>query len=256
MAGVSATATRPSVSSRGPGGPQGPSPERTARTGGAERTTKPQQKPEIAKVWGGQDSFQRVGSSKTSGKSDQVTRTEGKANAQEVKRDPSLKKVTDAMLKRLQQGQTKIDGQSAESLFRNNVLNNPKITDDMLRKMGKVTLDQVKSDPKDRAEVLKRHPNVQQTNVHKLTTELMSGITGIDPKKLSNAVPSLGVTGTLKSPVFYLAKDKGVQLSTALHDVTDTFRGVGIQGVNKAVWGSEGMVSSALRSYFNGVPVQ
>jgi len=41
--------------------------------------------------------------------------------------------------------------------------------------------------------------------------------------------------------------------STALHDTTDCFRGAGVSGVNKAVWGVENRILSALKS-LGGVP--
>ena len=42
------------------------------------------------------------------------------------------------------------------------------------------------------------------------------------------------------------------QRSTALHDFTDYLRGAGLKGLNKAVWGVENRVLSALVSAVGG----
>jgi len=118
--------------------------------------------------------------------------------------------------------------------------------------MGNVTLEQLAPSPEDRAKILKKVPNAQELPVHKFTVALMSAATGIDAQKLSDAVPDLGLTGAPGTPLLYAAKTERMQRSTALHDFTDYLRGAGIKGLNKAVWGVEDRILSAIVSATGG----
>jgi hypothetical protein len=166
--------------------------------------------------------------------------------------DSEVGKAINTMLERLKGCDIKIKGDTPESLFRRAILDNKRITNDQLLAMTKVTLDQLDSGPKTREQVLKKIPNARELPVHKFTVALMSAATGIDPQKLSEACPDLGMTGAPGTPLLYAAKTERMQRSTALHDFTDYLRGAGIKGLNKAVWGVEDRILSAAVSALGG----
>ncbi|HZH15831.1 MAG TPA: hypothetical protein VE057_15870, partial [Archangium sp.] len=156
------------------------------------------------------------------------------------------------MLDRLKQCDIKIKGDTPESLFRRAILDNKHVTNEQLLAISQVSLEQLDSGPETRQEVLKKIPNARELPVHKFTVALMSAATGIDPQKLSEACPDLGITGAPGTPLLYAAKTERMQRSTALHDFTDYLRGAGIKGLNKAVWGVENRVLSAAVSALGG----
>jgi hypothetical protein len=113
-------------------------------------------------------------------------------------------------------------------------------------------LEDLATSPEDRAKVLKKVPNARELPVHKFTVAMLASATGIDPKALSEACPDLGLTGAPGTPLLYAAKTERMQRSTALHDFTDYLRGAGVKGMNKAVWGVENRILSALVSATGG----
>ncbi|AGC44085.1 hypothetical protein MYSTI_02769 [Myxococcus stipitatus DSM 14675] len=145
-----------------------------------------------------------------------------------------------------------IKGDTPASLLGRAILDGKKVTNEQIIAMSKVTLEQLATDPKDVEKVLKKVPNARELPVHKFTVAMLSAATGVDPKKLSEACPDLGLTGAPGTPLLYAAKGEGVQRSTALHDFTDYLRGAGVKGMNKAVWGVESRVLSALVSVVGG----
>lgn len=145
-----------------------------------------------------------------------------------------------------------IKGDTPASLLGRAILDGKKVSNEQIIAMSKVTLDQLATDPKDREKVLKKVPNARELPVHKFTVAMLSAATGIDPKKLSEACPDLGLTGAPGTPLLYAAEGQSTQRSTALHDFTDYLRGAGIKGLNKAVWGVENRVLSALVSIVGG----
>ncbi|GEN08900.1 hypothetical protein SAMN05443572_10863 [Myxococcus fulvus] len=145
-----------------------------------------------------------------------------------------------------------IKGDTPASLLGRAILDGKKVTDEQLIAMSKVTLDQLATDPKDREKVLKKVPNARELPVHKFTVAMLSAATGIDPQKLSEACPDLGLTGAPGTPLLFAADGAGLQRSTALHDFTDYLRGAGIKGLNKAVWGVENRILSAIVSAVGG----
>jgi hypothetical protein len=166
--------------------------------------------------------------------------------------DSEVGKAINVMLDRLKQCDIKIKGDTPESLFRRAILDNKHVTNEQILAMSKVTLDQLDSGPETRQQVLKKIPNARELPVHKFTVALMSAATGIDPQKLSEACPDLGMTGAPGTPLLYAAKTERMQRSTALHDFTDYLRGAGIKGLNKAVWGVENRILSAAVSALGG----
>lgn len=167
--------------------------------------------------------------------------------------DSELGRTIDGMLTRLRQyDHLKIKGDTPESLFRRAILDNKNVTNEQLMAISKVKLEQLATDPKDREKVLKKVPNARELPVHKFTVAMLSAATGLDFNKLSEACPDLGLTGAPGTPLLYAADSERVQRSTALHDFTDYLRGAGVKGMNKAVWGSENRVISALISFVGG----
>ncbi|QRK04480.1 hypothetical protein JQX13_29995 [Archangium violaceum] len=166
--------------------------------------------------------------------------------------DSELGRVINGMLDRLKQSPITLKGDTPESLFRRAILDNKRVTNEQLLAMSKVTLEQLDSGPETRRKVLEKIPNAREQPVHQFTVAMLSAATGIDPQKLSEACPDLGMTGAPNTPLLYAAKTERMQRSTALHDFTDYLRGAGIQGLNKAVWGVENRILSALVSALGG----
>jgi len=156
------------------------------------------------------------------------------------------------MLDRLKQCPITLKGDTPESIFRRAILDNKHVTNEQLLTMSRVTLEQLDSGPETRRKVLEKIPNARELPVHQFTVAMLSAATGIDPQKLSEACPDLGITGAPGTPLLYAAKTERMQRSTALHDFTDYLRGAGIKGLNKAVWGVENRVLSAAVSALGG----
>ncbi|GAB4190855.1 MAG: hypothetical protein OHK0022_04040 [Roseiflexaceae bacterium] len=176
--------------------------------------------------------------------------------------DPSIQPLIEAILGRLAQfNDLTLRGITPEQAVRRFILSNRGISNDQLRAMTQVVVDNPENDDADiddsqadKDETYRKFPNVRSSMVHRFTVALFAGITGAPFEQISEAAPTLGVTGVARRQlglvqVFWLSESPYVQLSTALHDFTDTMRGVGVEGINEAVWGTEGQVSSALLSF-------
>ncbi|MFP2930642.1 hypothetical protein ACLESO_36680 [Pyxidicoccus sp. 3LG] len=169
--------------------------------------------------------------------------------------DTEVGKAVQAMWARMQQmpgNDISIKGDTPASLLGRAILDSKHVTNEQLIAMSKVKLEQLATDPETRAKVLKKVPDARELPVHKFTVAMLSAATGIDPQKLSEACPDLGLTGAPNTPLLYAAKGEGMQRSTALHDFTDYLRGAGIKGLNKAVWGVENRILSAIVSAVGG----
>ncbi|ATB41909.1 hypothetical protein CYFUS_007385 [Cystobacter fuscus] len=166
--------------------------------------------------------------------------------------DSELGRTINGMLERLKQCPITLKGDTPESLFRRAILDNKHVTNEQLLAMSKVPFEKLDSGPETRAKVLEKIPNARELPVHQFTVAMLSAVTGIDAQKLSEACPDLGMTGAPNTPLLYAAKGERMQRSTALHDFTDYLRGAGIQGLNKAVWGVENRVLSAIVSAVGG----
>lgn len=169
--------------------------------------------------------------------------------------DTEVGKAVQAMWARMQQmpgNDISIKGDTPASLLGRAILDSKHVTNEQLIAMSKVSLDQLATDPATRQKVLDKVPNARELPVHKFTVAMLSAATGIDAQKLSEACPDLGLTGAPNTPLLYAAKTERMQRSTALHDFTDYLRGAGIKGLNKAVWGVEGRIASAIVSAVGG----
>lgn len=169
--------------------------------------------------------------------------------------DTEVGKAVQAMWTRMQGMPGKdisIKGDTPASLLGRAILDSKRVTNEQLIAMSKVSLDQLATDPATRQKVLDKVPNARELPVHKFTVAMLSAATGIDPQQLSEACPDLGLTGAPNTPLLYAAKTERMQRSTALHDFTDYLRGAGIKGLNKAVWGVENRILSAIVSATGG----
>jgi hypothetical protein len=160
--------------------------------------------------------------------------------------DTEIGRTIQTMMARMDQCQITIKGDTPSSLFSRAILDNRHVTNEQILAMANVKLEQLTDSPEDRAKVLKKIPNAQQLDSHKFTVAMLAAATGVDAQKLSELTPSLGMTGAPGTPVLYAPKTAAMQRGTAMHDFTDYLRGAGIQGLNKAVWGVENRILSAL----------
>lgn len=168
--------------------------------------------------------------------------------------DTEVGKTIAGMINRMRSSDAsgiQIKGDTIESLFTRAIIDNKHISNDQLIAMSQVKLEQLADGPEDSAKILKKIPNARELPVHKFTVAMLAAATGVDPKALSEASPGLGMTGAPDVFVFAAGSD-GLQRSTALHDFTDYLRGAGVKGVNKAVWGVENRVLSAIVSAVGG----
>ena len=177
-----------------------------------------------------------------------VQLAKGKKADEAWARDPSLKPITDEMLKRLSKSKAFVGGETPKSMFEKYILNNRNIPDDMIRKMNNVPLSKLADSPADSKRALERIPNVRETKNHKFTVDLLAGITGHDPAALSKAAPALGMTGT-PSTVFWNPQTPPVQRFTALHDATSYLKDAGVPGLNQKMWGVDNNVASAVLGF-------
>ena len=115
--------------------------------------------------------------------------------------DTPIGKTIQGMVDRAKKFDTKLGGDSVERMLTEGILKNPKITNDMLMKMSKVPLEKLADAPKDKAEIERRVPGSRDLPSHKFTVGLLSALTGVDPAKLSQSSPGLGVTGSPGTPV-------------------------------------------------------
>lgn len=167
--------------------------------------------------------------------------------------DSEVGRAIQGMVNRARQSDVKLGGESVEQMLTRAILANPRISNQKLMEMSRVPLEKLSDSPSDRAEIERRVPGSRQLPSHQFTVGLLSAITGVDPRALSRASPGLGVTGAPGTPILFAPERTSLQRSTALHDTTDYFRAAGVSGVNKAVWGVENRVLSALQS-LRGVP--
>lgn len=168
--------------------------------------------------------------------------------------DTEVGKAIAGMINRMRSSDAagiQIKGDTIESLFTRAIIDNKHVTNDQLLAMSKIKLEQLADGPEDSAKILKAIPDAREQPVHKFTVAMLAAATGVDPKALSEASPGLGMTG---APDVFVIKPPtaGLERSTALHDFTDYLRGAGLKGMNKAVWGVENRVLSAIVSAVGG----
>lgn len=179
-----------------------------------------------------------------------------------IAQDPGIQPLIEQILARLAlYNDLNLRGLTPEQTMRRFILSNRGISNEQLRAMARVPVDNPDNDDADiddsqadKDETYRKFPHVRETLVHRFTVALFAGITGAPFEQISAAAPTLGVTGVPRRQlglvqVFWLSDSPYIQLSTALHDFTDTMRGVGVAGINQAVWGSEGQVTSAIQSW-------
>ncbi len=141
-------------------------------------------------------------------------------------------------------------GKSPVELWRVAIRKNPRVKAEQIRDMSRLTIDRLASTPAGRAKTKRHCPDSAQLLVHRFTVALLAGITGIDATLLSAACPDLGLTGSANTPFapLWAPTNTALQLTSALHDVTDFLTHAGIDGLNAAVWGFDSSTLSAAAS--------
>ncbi len=180
-----------------------------------------------------------------------------------VKRSPEAQNAVKKMAARILQleahyaaqgTELKIDGVSVMKMFMIEFVMNPRVTDEMLIKMGSVELKDLARTPERRKNIEERVPGCRELITHKMTVALLSAVTGIPPEILSSHCPDLGLSGTpglglwepgTGYPEQLVGGKEDFQIANILHDTTDFLKDAGIDGINFAVWGQEGSIASA-----------
>lgn len=152
-----------------------------------------------------------------------------------------------------------VDGVSAVRMFLQEFVSNPKVTDQMLLKMGSIELKDLARTPEEQRDIEERVPGSRDLISHKMAVALLSAVTGIPPEILSQQCPDLGLSGTPKLGLWEPGtgwteqmsgeEKEDFQLANILHDTTDFLKDAGIDGLNQAVWGSESGTVSAYDSW-------
>jgi len=166
------------------------------------------------------------------------------------------------MVDRARTSTSRTAGQTPESLLTRSFFANPAITNDQIMAMSRLKDDpgKVFSTEKTREATEKAIPDARNHPNHKFTVDLFHAMTGIPRADLSRTSPDLGMVGSAEKGLLWKPRNDSESLSTALHDFTDGMkeasdRGArGLEGIQKSIWGSEGKVSSAWRSWVDGVP--
>lgn len=146
----------------------------------------------------------------------------------------------------------RLAGDSPRALFRRAVLDNPRVSDEMLAAMDAVPLDALASTSAVRERAVQRIPKIRQLDTHQFCVVMIAGVTGLSRSSISDAVPDLGVMGGANLLLFHAPRSPRLGRGTALHDFTDYLRWAGVAGLNKAVWGAENDVLSALIMFVGG----
>jgi len=199
--------------------------------------------------------------------------------------DSEVGKTIQGMVDRARTSTSRIAGQTPESILTKSFFANPAITNDQIMAMSRLKDDpgKVFSTEKTREATEKAIPDARNHPNHKFTVDLFHAMTGIPRADLSRTSPDLGMVGSATIPVpgsnmptlgmvpnpaykpggqpfLWKPRNDSESLSTALHDFTDGMKAAsdkgakGLDGIQKSIWGSEGKVSSAWRSFVDGVP--
>jgi hypothetical protein len=152
-----------------------------------------------------------------------------------------------------------VDGVTPVRMFLVEFVNNQKVTDEMLIKMGKVELKDLARTPEEQKDIEERMPGSRELITHKMAVALLSAMTGIPPEILSQQCPDLGLSGT---PDYWLwepgtegcgQEKEDFELANILHDTTDFLKDAGVDGLNRAVWGDESSEGSAWNSWWESI---
>lgn len=143
-------------------------------------------------------------------------------------------------------------GQSLEDMVQKHFLSNPQVDERMLRQAAVVRIEDLTSSERVKRRVEDGCPNHRYSRSHRFAVGIISALTGLEPKELSEAAPDLGLMGSVRLNLYTRPKSEWAQFTTALHDATDYLKSTGVEGLNEALWGTESTFGSALRSYLRG----
>jgi len=162
-------------------------------------------------------------------------------------------RVQDA-LQHARRSTARLGNDTVELMLVHAFLENRRLSNEDLLRISNVTVDQFEDSEEDREIILEAVPNARDLPAHHFAVDLLSALTTIDPEELSEHAPGLGVAGAVGTGLLFAPSYVRLQRSTALHDCTDYLRVAGIPSVNRAVWGTEGRLLSAIESFVFGVP--
>jgi hypothetical protein len=111
--------------------------------------------------------------------------------------------------------------------------------------LKRITIDQLREKGKDAEKVYTFFPGFESHPAHLLSVRLMAILIDCDHIQLSEAVPSLGLTGSYSSFFFISAWD-WLCKATVVHDVTDSLAQAGFPKLNKSLFYFKDSVPSAV----------
>ena len=139
-------------------------------------------------------------------------------------------------------------------------LDNPRLADEVLINIGMTNPSQFHSSPEVLKYMNENYSDFKNHSAHLLSIGLIAALVGVDPEALSAAAPDQGLKLSVHnsflrtvSPVLESLDLLGIPdnpheiLYVSVHDCTDFLKTVGeVENLNKAIWGSESSVQSAL----------
>ena len=198
---------------------------------------------------------QLAGTQGTTDKPQTIGNVEKKLGAEADSDRSKIPKTMNDLRKQLGQfDYIKIGKHTPRSIAEKTILSNPRVTNDMLRKIAGISdVKQIADTERYRTETKKEFDDYKNFDGHRFAVALMSGLTNLPADQISAKVPSLGFTSEVDAPLGigqWKAGTKEGRVFSATHDVTSYLQNVaGVKGLQSAVWGLDGSVSSALTNY-------
>ena len=158
--------------------------------------------------------------------------------------DPNLTDAISGMVSRMKFDRgLRIDGYSATRIVVENFLDDPNVTNEQITQISR----RARNDfgVRDLDNVRNKYPDYASRLGHIVAVDAMYILTGQNQAWISDHLSGLGFTGTPGKLITY-ATDPKLLLGTILHDITDYLQDAKIEGINKAIWGVSGKVTSAL----------
>jgi hypothetical protein len=119
------------------------------------------------------------------------------------------------------------------------------LDDSDLNILKQIRIDEIREKDSDTERVYNYFPGFQDHPAHQLGVRLLAILIDSDHQELSEAVPSLGLTGSYSS--FFLLSDwDWLCKGTIIHDVTNSLAQAGFRKLNKEIFYFESSVPSAI----------
>ena len=160
--------------------------------------------------------------------------------------------------RRLDRSPERHGGRTPRQVYDTYVAENSAVTDQHIRDIWARNAADISEGP-DARRTLDRYGIPRDSSHHRWTRDLVAGMIGEDPARVSAAAPGLGVTGSVNNPwVTGLELDDNPTraLGTFLHDTTSYLYNSGVRGFQRGIWGTESDITSARTMYytFEGLP--